>query len=59
MKRTQITISDRQNATYSDLPLHQVSAGDHLGDGVLHLQSGVHLHEVELLVWVHNKLHCT
>ncbi len=28
------------------LPLHQVHAGDQLGDRVLHLETGVHLHEV-------------
>ena len=30
-----------------DLFLDQVDARDHLGDGVLHLDAGVHLHEVE------------
>ncbi|TFB00624.1 hypothetical protein CCMA1212_007206 [Trichoderma ghanense] len=32
----------------AELPLDQVQAGDHLGDGVLDLQARVHLHEVEL-----------
>ena len=31
------------------LPFDEVDAGDHLGDGVLHLQAGVHLHEEELV----------
>ena len=33
----------------ADLPLDKVPAGDHLGDRVLDLQSGVHLHEEELV----------
>ena len=33
----------------ADLPVDQVHAGDHLGDRVLHLQAGVHLHEEELV----------
>ena len=36
----------RRNA---DLPLDEVPAGDHLGDRVLDLQAGVHLHEEELV----------
>jgi hypothetical protein len=35
---------------------HQVDAGDHLGDGVLHLDAGVHLHEGELALVVHQEL---
>ena len=31
-----------------DLGLHDVDAGDHLGDRVLHLDAGVHLDEVEV-----------
>jgi len=34
----------------ADLELHQVDAGDHLGDRVLDLDAGVHLHEIEPLV---------
>ena len=30
---------------HAQLPLHQVEAGDHLGDRMLDLQPGVHLHE--------------
>jgi hypothetical protein len=33
----------------AQLQLDQVQAGDHLGHGVLHLQAGVHLAEVEVL----------
>lgn len=40
-----------------DLPLHKVSSSNHLCDRVLHLESGVHLHEVKLLVLIHNELH--
>ena len=36
----------------ADLLLHQVDAGDHLGDRVLHLDARVHLHEVEGAVLV-------
>jgi hypothetical protein len=36
----------------SDLPLDEVDAGDHLGDGVLDLQAGVHLEEEEVAVLV-------
>ena len=31
------------------LEFHQVDARDHLGDGVLDLQTGVHLHEEEFV----------
>ena len=37
------------SARDADLPLDEVEPGDHLGDGVLHLQAGVHLEEVKLL----------
>src|SRR5690606_2847740 len=40
----------------SDLPLHQVEAGHHLGDGVLDLQAGVHLEEVEAAALVDEEL---
>mmetsp|Transcript_32913 Transcript_32913/g.72695 ORF Transcript_32913/g.72695 Transcript_32913/m.72695 type:complete len:291 (-) Transcript_32913:657-1529(-) len=33
-----------------DLLLDQIHAGDHLSHGVLHLDTGVHLHEVEALL---------
>mmetsp|Transcript_41879 Transcript_41879/g.72734 ORF Transcript_41879/g.72734 Transcript_41879/m.72734 type:complete len:797 (+) Transcript_41879:128-2518(+) len=39
--------------------LHQVLTGDQLGDGVLHLQSGVHLQEVKVLLGVGKHLHGT
>ena len=40
-----------------DLCPHQVHAGDHLGDRVLHLNPGVHLNEVVVAVPVHQELH--
>ena len=41
---------------HRQLHLDQVDAGDHLGDGVLDLQAGVHLEEVEALVAVDEEL---
>ena len=32
---------------YPDLPFHQIDPGDGFGDGMLHLKSRVHLHEIE------------
>ncbi len=43
---------------HAKLQLHQVQAGDHLGDRVLHLQPGVHLQKVEVPVGVHQELDC-
>jgi hypothetical protein len=43
----------------AQLPLHEVESGDHLRDGVLHLQASVHLAEVEVRGHrVHEELHC-
>ena len=46
----------RRNA---DLPLDKVPPGDHLGDRMLNLQPGVHLHEIELIgrIGRHDELH--
>eukprot|EP00123_Amoebidium_parasiticum_P012634 comp21488_c1_seq1/m.29767 comp21488_c1_seq1/g.29767 ORF comp21488_c1_seq1/g.29767 comp21488_c1_seq1/m.29767 type:complete len:443 (+) comp21488_c1_seq1:791-2119(+) len=44
-------------AGHLELPLDKILTGDQLCDWVLDLQPRVHLHEVELLVFVHNKLH--
>ena len=44
----------------AQLPLHQVQAGDGLGDRVLNLQAGVHLHEEEVhaaLALLNDELH--
>lgn len=42
---------------HPELPLHQVCPSDHLRDGMFHLQPRVHLHEVEVMLGVHDKLH--
>ncbi len=39
------------------LGAHQVDAGDLLGDGVLHLDTGVHLDEVVVALLVHQEFH--
>ena len=39
------------------LQLHDVSAGDHLRHRVLHLDAGVHLHEIKVTVAIHQELH--
>ena len=39
-----------------DLLLHQVDAHDFLSDGMFHLQTGVHLQEIELMVLIHEEL---
>jgi hypothetical protein len=46
-----VLLRDRQRLArgHPQLQLHQVQTGDELGDRVLHLQPGVHLHEEELV----------
>ena len=48
--------ADRLAGGHPDLLLHQVEAGDHLGHGMLDLDPGVHLHEVERAVGVEQEL---
>ncbi len=48
--------ADRLSRRHPDLLLHEVEAGDHLGDRMLDLDPGVHLHEVEPPVDVEEKL---
>ena len=50
----QLLLSQRQRLPggHAQLPLHQVLPGDGLGDRMLHLQPGVHLHEVEAPILV-------
>ena len=36
--------------------LDEIDAGDHFGDGMLHLDAGIHLDEVEAAVLVHQEL---
>ena len=40
----------------AQLPFHQIDAGDELGDRMLHLQAGVHFHEVEILRFVDQRI---
>ena len=49
-----VLLRDRQAAAGgdADLLVHEVDAGDRLGDRMLDLQAGVHLDEVELAVLV-------
>mmetsp|Transcript_312 Transcript_312/g.695 ORF Transcript_312/g.695 Transcript_312/m.695 type:complete len:248 (-) Transcript_312:618-1361(-) len=42
-----------------DHELHKVQTGDHLGDGVLHLQPRVHFEEIKVLVGVDHHLNGT
>ena len=56
-----LVLGQWQRAAFSDsqLPGHQVLAGDQFGDRVFHLQAGVHFQEVEIAVLVHQELDCT
>ena len=49
-----VLLGDRQGLTggNAQLLLDEVDAGDHLGDRMLHLDTGVHLDEIELAVLV-------
>ena len=44
---------------HQQLGADDIHAGDHFGDGVLHLNTGVHLDEVVMAGLVHQKLHRT
>ena len=52
-------MADRLTLGDEDLRAHEVDARDHLGDGVLDLDAGVHLDEVVVAVLVHQELHGT
>ena len=56
---TDIGVGERQALGDVDLGPYQVDAGDHLGDGVLHLDAGVHFDEVVVAVLVHQEFHGT
>ena len=43
-------------ARHTDLPFDQIEAAKRLGDGMLHLQARIHLHEKELAA-LDQKLH--
>ena len=53
-----LLLGQRQRLPGGDaqLPFDEILAGDHLGDRVLDLQAGVHLHEVERAVLVGDEL---
>ena len=38
------------------LPFHKINTSGRLSDRMLHLKSGVHLHEIEILVAIHHEL---
>ncbi len=46
----------RQTCRNFNLPLDQVEPGDHFSHRVLHLQAGVHFHEIELAARIQQKL---
>ena len=48
--------ADRLAASNTQLLGNQVDAGHHLGDGMLHLDAGVHLHEIEAAAAIHQEL---
>lgn len=54
-----ILLSPSSLLPHPELPLHQVSSSDHLRDRMLHLQPGVHLHEIKVVLGIHNELHRT
>ena len=54
-----VVLEKRQTLPRGDaqLPLHQIEAGDHLGDRMLDLQAGVHFHEIERAVLLGDEFH--
>ena len=54
-----VVLSERERLTIGNenLLLHEVDAHNLLGDRMLNLQTGVHLKEVEILVFVYEKLY--
>ena len=49
---------ERLSFSNSDLITHNVGERDHLRDRVLNLNTGIHLHEVKLVVPIKQKLDC-
>ena len=43
----------------TNLPLHKVKTCYHFGNAMLNLESGIHLHKVEVFVLVKKELNCT
>ena len=54
---TDLRVADRLPLGDEDLRTHEVDARDHLGDGVLDLNAGVHLDEIVVAVAVDEELH--
>ena len=52
MRTSSCLIVSGEPAAMLDLLVDEIDAGDHLGDGMLDLDAGVHLDEVELAVLV-------
>ena len=52
-----LAVAQRQAGRDPDLLLDQIDTRDGLGDGVLDLDAGVHLHEVEAPVGIEQELH--
>ena len=42
---------------HTQLQLHQIKSGDALGDGMLHLQTGIHFQEIKILVLADHEFH--
>jgi hypothetical protein len=40
------------------LKFHQIQAGNHFGDRMLHLKAGIHFKKIKIAVRIHYKLHC-
>src|SRR5215218_9795300 len=55
-QRRQLLHAERESGRDANLLLHEVHAGEHLRDGMLHLNAGVHLHEVKRPVLVEQHL---
>ena len=54
-----LSFGQRESTRNHQLPLHEVIASNHLGDGMLNLKPGVHLHEKMLIrIQVEDELHC-
>ena len=53
-----LLLGERQRFTRrdSELPLDQIEPRDHFGDRMLHLKTGVHLHEIEGALLIHQEL---
>ena len=51
-------VAQLPSARDADLLRHNVHACDHLGDGMLHLQAGVHFKEIKILVFVYQEFDC-